>query len=123
MLQLHAIHQSFGPVEVLRGLDLSVGRRDRLGLVGINGSGKSTLLRIAAGLLTPDSGTVALAGDARTAYLEQGAAEEAWHSGTIDGEGDRSLLVRGLDRLEPGLGASWEKSLTSQHVWGSRRGG
>ncbi len=111
MLQLHNIRKSFGPVEVLRGLDLSVGRRDRLGLVGINGSGKSTLLKIAAGLLAPDSGTVAPAGDMRTAYLEQGAAEEAWRSGTIDGEGDRSLLVRGLDRLERGLGALWDRSL------------
>jgi len=112
MLQLHAIRKSFGPVEVLRGLDLSVGRRDRLGLVGINGSGKSTLLRIAAGLLAPDSGTAALAGDARAAYLEQGAAEEAWRSGTVGDASNRSLLVRGLDRLERGLGALWERSLT-----------
>jgi ATP-binding cassette subfamily F protein 3 len=108
MLQLHDVRKSFGPADVLRGVDLSVGRRDRLGLVGINGSGKTTLLKIAAGLLTPDSGTVALAGDATVAYLEQGASEDAWRSGTESG---RSLLARGLDRLERGLGALWERSL------------
>jgi len=53
---------------VLDGLDLSVGP-GRHGLVGLNGSGKSTLLRLAAGRLTPQSGTVSV--DGSTAYLPQ----------------------------------------------------
>jgi ATP-binding cassette subfamily F protein 3 len=106
MLQLNDVRKSFGPVEVLRGLDLSVGRRDRLGLVGENGCGKSTLLRIIAGELEPDSGSVSLAGDARVGYLEQGPAAGRW-----EGEEGRSLLVRGLDRLEEGLGRLWDGSL------------
>ncbi|MFS0714128.1 zinc ABC transporter ATP-binding protein AztA [Microbacterium sp. 2P01SA-2] len=42
----------------LRGVDLDVARHEILAVVGANGSGKSTLVAVAAGLLTPTSGTV-----------------------------------------------------------------
>ncbi len=47
-----------GPRDVLRGLDLSVHRGERIALMGRNGAGKSTLLRTAAGLLDPVRGKV-----------------------------------------------------------------
>ncbi len=43
---------------VLRGVDLVLDRRDRLGVVGANGSGKSTLIDVVAGRLRPTSGRV-----------------------------------------------------------------
>jgi ABC-type sugar transport system ATPase subunit len=49
-------------VEALVGLDLAVGERERIAVVGPSGSGKSTLLRLVAGLDVPTSGTVRLAG-------------------------------------------------------------
>ena len=45
--------------------------RDRIGLIGPNGSGKSTLLRVLSGLMSPDSGEVALRKRTRLSYLEQ----------------------------------------------------
>ena len=49
-------------VDVLRGVSLSLDRGDFTAVMGPSGSGKSTLLHILAGLLTPDTGTVEIAG-------------------------------------------------------------
>jgi energy-coupling factor transporter ATP-binding protein EcfA2 len=48
--------------EVLKGLDLSVDRGERVALMGRNGAGKSTLLRAAAGLVEPVKGRIELPG-------------------------------------------------------------
>jgi energy-coupling factor transporter ATP-binding protein EcfA2 len=48
--------------DVLRGLDLELGRGERVALMGRNGAGKSTLLRTAAGLLRPARGRVEVPG-------------------------------------------------------------
>jgi len=60
MVQLvaRAIEKSFGDRVILRGCDVRVGAKDRVGLVGVNGGGKSTLLSILAGDLAPDGGEV-----------------------------------------------------------------
>ena len=58
VMQLDGIVKSYGENEVLRGIDLTLERGDRLALTGPNGTGKSTLSRIIAGDETPDKGEV-----------------------------------------------------------------
>ena len=62
LLRLEGIKKSFGQVEVLRGLYLSVGRGEFLTLLGPSGCGKTTILRIIAGLETADLGNVFMEG-------------------------------------------------------------
>jgi len=59
-LQIRGLYKSFGPVEVLRGIDLDVEKGDALCIIGPSGSGKSTLLRCTNLLLAPDRGEVRL---------------------------------------------------------------
>ncbi len=57
------VHKSFGPLEVLRGIDLSVAAHEVICLIGASGSGKSTLLRC-VNLLEPiNSGRILLWGE------------------------------------------------------------
>src|SRR3954453_19184083 len=58
VLTARKVSKSYGTAVVLNEVDLSVGPRTRIGLVGPNGIGKSTLLRILADLEQPDEGTV-----------------------------------------------------------------
>lgn len=51
-----------GPVHVLRGVDLSVGAGEAVGIVGPSGSGKTSLLMLLAGLERPSAGSLRVAG-------------------------------------------------------------
>lgn len=72
MLRASQIFKSFGDNPVLSGIDLTLNRGDRIGLVGPNGCGKTTLLRILVGQERPDSGSVHLGVPrSRLGYLPQ----------------------------------------------------
>jgi simple sugar transport system ATP-binding protein len=62
MLELTGITKRFGPVDVLRGVDLSIDGKEAVGLIGDNGAGKSTLVKILAGVYAPTGGTIAIDG-------------------------------------------------------------
>ncbi|MDP1028392.1 ATP-binding cassette domain-containing protein [Sphingomonas sp. KR1UV-12] len=56
---------------LFRGLDINVGQRDRLALIGRNGAGKSTLLRLLAAQIEPDEGRRTVVPGTRVVMLEQ----------------------------------------------------
>ncbi|MBL8357167.1 MAG: ATP-binding cassette domain-containing protein [Delftia acidovorans] len=65
------VAKAFGGRPVVRGLDLSVMRGDKLGIIGPNGSGKSTLIRLLLGEIEPDAGLVRRGTRLEAAYFDQ----------------------------------------------------
>ena len=63
MIQVDDIRKSYGNLEVLKGISLSVCRAEVLCLMGASGAGKSTLLHIMGTLDVPDSGRVIMDGE------------------------------------------------------------
>ena len=61
-LVLEGLRKSFGPVEVLKGIDLTMQSGEMMVIVGASGCGKSTLLRLVAGLELPTAGKIVLDG-------------------------------------------------------------
>ena len=56
VLEVQGVTKSFGPLAVLRGIDLTLRAGEVLGLVGDNGAGKSTLVKILSGYSSQDAG-------------------------------------------------------------------
>ncbi|WP_093367364.1 ABC transporter ATP-binding protein [Sphingobacterium wenxiniae] len=71
ILQANDIHKSFGQLEILKGVDLSVAKGEIVSIVGASGAGKSTLLHIVGTLDKPDSGKVTINGVDVTALNEK----------------------------------------------------
>ena len=63
LLEVRDIDAFYGPIQALRGVSFSIGRGERIALVGANGAGKTTTLRVISGLLTPTRGSVVFDGD------------------------------------------------------------
>jgi putative ABC transport system ATP-binding protein len=59
----YGLTKKYGSTTALAGVDLEVGERDSLAIMGPSGSGKSTLLHTLAGIIRPDEGQVVLRGE------------------------------------------------------------
>lgn len=75
VLALSGVTKSFGPVEVLHGVDLGLHAGEVHALIGENGAGKSTIMKILGGFLAPTSGQVLL--DGHPAPFHSGPQAEA----------------------------------------------
>lgn len=62
MIEIENVHKGFGPKQILRGLDLTIGPTETFVIIGRSGIGKSVTLRHIVGLLQPDEGTVKVFG-------------------------------------------------------------
>lgn len=80
MITLTALEKSFGQNHVLRGVTLQVPKGSSMVIIGGSGTGKSVLLKCILGLVTPDRGTITVAGQdilhtkgpkARSAFLDR----------------------------------------------------
>jgi ATP-binding cassette ChvD family protein len=71
VIELDGVSKAYDDRILLDNLDLSVPPGSIVGVIGPNGSGKSTLIKIIAGLLKPDTGTVALGETVKLGYADQ----------------------------------------------------
>lgn len=71
LVNLEAVHKSFGVRALLDGVSLGIARGERVGVVGLNGGGKTTLLEVLAGIEPPDAGRVSRARKLRLAVVTQ----------------------------------------------------
>lgn len=62
MIKIQDLHKSFGPIKVLKGIDLEIDKGEVVCIIGPSGSGKSTLLRCVNLLEWPDRGRIYLQG-------------------------------------------------------------
>jgi ABC-type sugar transport system ATPase subunit len=62
LLEMRGVRKRFGGVEALKGVDFTLEAHEVHALVGENGAGKSTLMKVLSGALSPDEGSILLAG-------------------------------------------------------------
>ncbi|MFP1678607.1 ABC transporter ATP-binding protein [Alloalcanivorax sp. C16-2] len=79
-LNILGLKKSFGPAEVIRGVDLTVARGEVHAVIGPNGAGKSTFFNLVSGAFAPSAGQVSL------------------HGRRIDGLAPEKIQQRGLAR-------------------------
>ena len=84
LLAVQGLRAGYGETEVLRGIDLDVGRGEIVAVLGANGVGKSTLNRAVSGVLQPRAGAIRFDGHA------------------IDCERPKAIVARGLIHVPEG---------------------
>ena len=71
MIEIRNITKSFGSLQVLKGIDLSIGKGEVVSIVGPSGAGKTTLLQIMGTLDAPDTGCVIIDGTDTTSLKDK----------------------------------------------------
>ncbi len=104
---LNNVGRLHGGRVIFRGLSLTLGDGERIGLIGPSGCGKSTLLRVIAGEDSADEGAVTFRRGARIAYLPQeftGNPDRAVIEELISGREDLALLADEMAAAEREMG-------------------
>jgi ATP-binding cassette, subfamily F, member 3 len=78
VIRIEGLRKAYGSHIVFPGIDLTVRRGEKIGIIGVNGAGKTTLLRMMAGELPHDGGTIRIGNDVQVGYYAQ------HHADTLD---------------------------------------
>jgi ATP-binding cassette, subfamily F, member 3 len=78
VIRVEGLKKAYGSHVVFPGVDLTVRRGDKIGIIGVNGAGKTTLLRMLAGELPHDAGTIRMGNGVEVGYYAQ------HHADTLD---------------------------------------
>ncbi len=98
-IEASGLRKSYGQIEAVRGIDLSIDAGETVALLGPNGAGKSTTIDMILGLADPDGGTVSVFGDVPTAAIDAGSVGAMLQTGALI----RDLSVRELVEMVASL--------------------
>jgi len=105
VMRIEGLTKAYGEHQVLDGVDLSVMRGDRIGIIGVNGAGKTTLLKMLAGELSVSSGEIRYGSHVKPGYYAQHQTETLDFSSTVFDEVARHAPDEGQTRVRGILGA------------------
>src|SRR5262249_39067396 len=83
VIRVEGLKKSYGSHVVFPGIDLTVRRGEKIGIIGVNGAGKTTLLRMLAGELPNDGGAIRLGNGVELGYYAQHHADTLDLSATV----------------------------------------
>ncbi|MEZ4360410.1 MAG: ABC-F family ATP-binding cassette domain-containing protein [Kofleriaceae bacterium] len=78
VVRVEGLGKAYGDHQVLSGVDLTIRRGEKIGIIGVNGAGKTTLLKMIAGELSSDTGVIKLGSGVTVGYYAQ------HHADTLD---------------------------------------
>jgi ABC-2 type transport system ATP-binding protein len=112
--ELRSVTKRYGPVEALRGIDLTIAPGELVALLGPNGAGKTTAVRILLGLAQPTSGQATVFGrppagheaKLRRGALLQVAKVPAWSPGPLNSHSITGVPPCSFQRC-------WDRSLST----------
>src|SRR5579883_1635078 len=91
-IEARGLRKSYGAVEAVRGVDVSIAAGETVALLGPNGAGKSTTIDMLLGLADPNAGEVSVFGGSPTAAVDAGWVGAMLQTGALI----RDLSVREL---------------------------
>jgi ATP-binding cassette subfamily F protein 3 len=83
VVRVERLRKAYGDHVVFPGIDLTVRRGEKIGIIGVNGAGKTTLLRMIAGEIPHDAGAIRLGTGVEVGYYAQHHAETLDLSATV----------------------------------------
>jgi ABC-2 type transport system ATP-binding protein len=98
-IEVRDLRKSYGAVEAVRGIDVSIATGETVALLGPNGAGKSTTIDMILGLAEPDGGAVSVFGHAPSAAVDAGSVGAMLQTGALI----RDLSVRELVEMVASL--------------------
>jgi ATP-binding cassette subfamily F protein 3 len=105
VVKIRGLRKAYGEHVVFPGVDLTVTRGEKIGIIGINGAGKTTLLRMIAGEIPYDAGTLELGHKVTPGYYAQHHAESLHRELTVFDEVALQDPHAGQTRVRTILGA------------------
>jgi ATP-binding cassette subfamily F protein 3 len=105
VIRIEGLKKAYGSHVVFPGIDLTVRRGEKIGIIGVNGAGKTTLLRMIAGELPHDAGTIRVGSGVKVGYYAQHHADTLDMSATVQEIVQRAAPDAPPSRVRSILGA------------------